>query len=281
MEEPEAHVARVASAATRTVTPVASGAMVWRAWGDGPPLVLLHGASGSWTHWIRNVLPLAEHHRVLAPDMPGYGESDAPPEPHTAHALADLVAAGIEQMLPGPAPFDLAGFSMGAIIGGLVAARLGARARRFVLLGPGGLGLVPAPVRTLLRLEAGMDGEAVRHVHRQNLLTLMLARPESADELAVTLQIDNVARSRFRSGTIPVSDVLLRALPAIRAHLAAIWGGHDAFTGHHLAESRRVLAAADPTLDAAVIESAGHWVNYEAADQVNRLLLEWLARRAR
>ena len=281
MEEPRSHVARIESRGARMVTEVACGDMVWRAWGVGPPLVLLHGASGSWTHWIRNVLPLAEHHRVLAPDMPGYGESAAPPEPHTADALADLVAAGIGQLLPAPAVFDLAGFSMGAIIGGLVAARLGARVRRFVLLGPGGLGLVPAPVRTLLRLEPGMNGEALRRVHRQNLLTLMLARPESADELAVTLQIDNVARSRFRSGTIPISDVLLRALPAVRAHLAGIWGGRDTFTGHHLAESRQVLAAADPTLDAAVIEPAGHWVNYEAADEVNRLLEGWLARPAR
>ena len=281
MEEPRSHVARIESLGARVVTEMASGDMVWRVWGAGPPLVLLHGASGSWTHWIRNVLPLAEHFRVLVADMPGYGESDAPPEPHTADALADLVVAGIEQLLPAPAVFDLAGFSMGAIVGGLVAARLGARVRRFVLLGPGGLGLVPAPVRTLLRLEPGMDGEAVRHVHRQNLLTLMLARPESADELAVTLQIDNVARSRFRSGTIPVSDDLLRALPAVRAHLAGIWGGRDAFTGHHLAESRQVLAAFDPQLDARVIERAGHWVNYEAADQVNALLEEWLARPAR
>ncbi len=267
--------------ATRTVTAVASGAMVWRAWGAGPPLVLLHGASGSWTHWIRNVLPLAAHHRVLAPDMPGYGESDAPPEPHTADRLAELVAAGIDRMLPPPAAFDLAGFSFGAIIGGLVAARLGARLRTLVLLGPGGLGLEPASPRPLLRLEPGMTPEAIRQVHRENLRTLMLARPESADELAVTLQIDNVRRARFKSGTIPVSDVLLRALPAVRAHLAGIWGGRDAFTSHHLDESRRVLAAADPRFEMRVIDGAGHWVNYEAAEEVNALLAEMLARRTR
>jgi 2-hydroxy-6-oxonona-2,4-dienedioate hydrolase len=267
--------------ATRTVTAVASGAMVWRAWGAGPPLVLLHGASGSWTHWIRNVLPLAARHRVLAPDMPGYGESDAPPEPHTADRLAELVAAGIDRMLPPPAAFDLAGFSFGAIIGGLVAARLGARLRTLVLLGPGGLGLEPASPRPLLRLEPGMTPEAIRQVHRENLRTLMLARPESADELAVTLQIDNVRRARFKSGTIPVSDVLLRALPAVRAHLAGIWGGRDAFTSHHLDESRRVLAAADPRFEMRVIDGAGHWVNYEAAEEVNALLAEMLARRTR
>ena len=271
----------VEARATRSVTPVASGAMVWRACGAGPPLVLLHGASGSWTHWIRNVLPLARHHHVLAPDMPGYGESDAPPEPHTAEGLAELVAASIDRMLPPPAAFDVAGFSFGAIIGGLVAARLGTRVRTLVLLGPGGLGLTPAPPRTLLRLDPGMGPEAIRHVHRENLRTLMLADPESADDLAVTLQIENVRRARFKSGTIPVSDVLLRALPAIRTHLAGIWGGRDAFTSHHLEESRRVLAAADPGFDMRVIEAAGHWVNYEAAEQVNALLVELLARRAR
>jgi len=281
VEDSRAHVARIESLGARLVAPVATGAMVWRVWGEGPPLVLLHGASGSWTHWIRNVLPLSAHHRVLAADMPGWGDSDAPAEPHTADALADLVAAGVERVLPAPAPLDLAGFSLGAIIGGLVAARLGARVRRFVLLGPGGLGLEPAPVRALLRLEAGMSDEAVRHVHRQNLLTLMLARHESADELAVTLQIDNVARSRFRSGTIPIGDSLRRALPHVRARLAAIWGGHDAFTGHHLVESRRVLAGFDPDLAARVIEPAGHWVNYEAADEVNAQLADWLARPAR
>ena len=274
IEEAEAH-------AVRTVTEVASGAMVWRAWGAGPPLVLLHGASGSWTHWIRNVLPLAAHHRVLVPDMPGYGESDAPPEPHTADRLAELVTAGIDRMLPPPAAFDLAGFSFGAIIGGLVAARLGARLRTLLLLGPGGLGLEPASPRALLRLEPAMAPEAIRHVHRENLRTLMLAHPESADELAVTLQIDNVQRARFRSGTIPVSDVLVRALPAVRAHLAGIWGGRDAFTSHHLEESRRVLAAADPRFEMRVIDGAGHWVNYEAAEEVNALLPEMLARRAR
>src|SRR5712692_7434835 len=103
MEEPEANVSRIASLATRSVALAGDGSFVWRSWGAGPPLVLLHGASGSWTHWIRNVLPLAGRFRVLVPDMPGYGDSDAPPEPHTADALADLVVAGIEQMLPAPA----------------------------------------------------------------------------------------------------------------------------------------------------------------------------------
>src|SRR5713226_9454882 len=124
MEEPEAFVSRIESLATRSVALAGDGSIVWRSWGAGPPLILLHGASGSWTHWIRNVLPLAARFRVFVPDMPGYGDSDAPPEPHTADGLADLVAAALDVMLPSPAEVDLAGFSFGGIIGGLVAARL-------------------------------------------------------------------------------------------------------------------------------------------------------------
>src|SRR2546425_8694768 len=127
-------VSRIESLGTRAVIPCEAGAMVWRIWGEGPPLVLLHGASGSWTHWIRNVVPLAARFRVLVPDMPGFGDSDAPPEPHTADGLSDLVASGLDAVLPPPAELDLAGFSFGGTIAGLVAARPTRRIRTLVLL---------------------------------------------------------------------------------------------------------------------------------------------------
>ena len=276
MEDATGSLSRIEAQATRSVTPAGGGSMVWRSWGEGPPLVLLHGASGSWTHWIRNILPLALRYRVLVPDMPGFGDSDAPPEPHTADGLADLLAASLDVVLPLPTRFDLAGFSFGSIIGGLVAARLGRRVSTLVLLGTGGLGLPLGSPRSLARIESTMSPEEIRRVHRANLLTLMLARPESADDLAVSLQIENLRRARFKSGTIPQSDVLRRALPAIRARIVAIWGGSDAFTDGRLDEYRRVLASAQEDLDLRVIEGAGHWVTYEAAHQVNTALFELL-----
>ncbi len=277
MEDPAGFVSKVESLAARAVTRAGGGAMVWRSWGAGPPLVLLHGASGSWTHWIRNVLPLAARFRVLAPDMPGFGDSVAPPEPHTADGLADLVAAGLDVMLPPPAELDLAGFSFGGIIGGLVAARLGRRLRRLVLLAPGGLGLGALGSPALLQIEPAMEPEQIGAAHRENLRRLMLGTPQSADDLAVALQMENLRRARFKSGTIPQSDVLRRALPAIPARIAVIWGERDAFFGARLEECRRVLASTQGDLEARVIAGAGHWVTYEAADQVNAALLELLA----
>ena len=271
-----AFVSKVESLGARTVTPCAAGSMVWRIWGEGPPLLLLHGASGSWTHWICNVLPLAARFRVLVPDMPGFGDSDAPPDPHTAAGLADLLASGLDVLLPPPTELDLAGFSFGGIVGGLMAARLKRRIRTLVLLGPGGLGLPRAATRPLLRIQPGMTHEQSRQVHRENLRTLMIAGADKVDDLAVSLQIDNLRRTRFKSGDIPQSDTLLKALPAIQARVSGIWGRRDAFAGANLEECRRILASAHPELDFRVIEGAGHWTPYEAADQVNAILCDML-----
>ena len=48
-------IERVDALSEKLETPCGNGKMVWRHWGKGPPLVLLHGGFGSWTHWIRNI----------------------------------------------------------------------------------------------------------------------------------------------------------------------------------------------------------------------------------
>lgn len=277
-EDPAVAIARIESLAGRRTTPCGAGSTIWRVWGDGPPLVLLHGASGSWTHWIRNVLPLARHFRVLVPDMPGFGDSDTPPEPHTADGLADLVASGVEALVPPPAELDMVGFSFGGIIAGLVAARLPHRLCTLVLLGPGGLGLRGAPRPPLSAIPSDGPPEDVRRAHRENLRLLMIANPEAIDDLAVFLQMENLRRARFKSGTIPTSDALVRALPSIEARLVTIWGGRDAFIGPYLDDRRRLLATLRRDADFRVIGGAGHWVTYEAAEEINAVLLDVLRR---
>lgn len=272
-------VARFDLGASRVTTRLPEGgAMVWRRWGAGPPVVLLHGASGSWTHWIRNIPALAARRALLVPDMAGFGDSDALPEPHTAERLAATLAIGLETLLPAPVPVDLAGFSFGSIIAGVLAARLGRRVERLALIGPGGLGLPTAVAGLVLaRVAPDMGAVATREAHRENLRRLMLGDPAAADDLAVHVQAENLRRSRFKSGDIPTSDVLLRALPRAEARLAAIFGERDAFVGPHLDERRRRLAQVQPGLDFRVVAGAGHWANYEAPDIVDRALLEMLA----
>jgi 2-hydroxy-6-oxonona-2,4-dienedioate hydrolase len=270
-EETMAIVEGVAAEAQRIETPCGGGTMVWRVWGGGRPLVLLHGGYGSWTHWIRNVLPLARRFTVIAPDLPGLGESATPPEPHTAEGLAAIVVAGLGIVLPKDAAPHLAGFSFGGVLGGHVAAQLGDRLRALTLVGSNGLGLVRQPT-ALQRVPAGASEEEALAVHRRNLGTLMIADPAKVDELAVYIQSQNAPRGRVRSRRFSRADTLARALPMVKARLDGIWGERDATAYPHVDERRRILQGVQPGARFTVVPGAGHWVQFEAADTFNRII---------
>jgi pimeloyl-ACP methyl ester carboxylesterase len=252
--------------------------MVWRVWGSGPSLVLLHGGYGSWTHWVRNVLPLARMFTVVAPDLPGLGESATPPEPHTAKGLAHVLVDGLDIVLPRSERLHLAGFSFGGVLGGHVAAQLGERVRAFTVVGSNGLGLVRQPT-DLQRVSPGAAPEEVLAVHRHNLGALMIADPERIDELAVYIQSENAPRGRVRSRRFSRADTLVQALPQVTARLDGIWGERDATAWPHLDERAATLRRFQPAARFEVIPGAGHWVQYEAADRFNPLLAEIVGQR--
>jgi 2-hydroxy-6-oxonona-2,4-dienedioate hydrolase len=272
-EAPSDFIGRVAAEGMRLETPCGDGSMVWRLWGSGPPLVLLHGGYGSWTHWIRNILPLARAFTVVAPDLPGLGESATPPEPHTAEGLAQIVADGLARVLPQDAGLHLAGFSFGGVLGGHVALLLGARVRAFTVVGSNGLGLVRQPT-DLRRLPPGASPAEAAAIARHNLGALMIADRAKIDALAIHIQATNAPRGRVRSRRFSRADTLARVLPLIGARLDGIWGGRDATAYPHVDERRRTLQAVQPDARFEVVEGAGHWVQYEAADRFNPVLAD-------
>ena len=116
---------------------------VWHRWGDGEPVVLLHGGAGSWTHWARNIGALVAAGRcVLAADLPGFGDSAPPPSGRDADALPQPVEQGLRELL-GAAPCDLVGFSFGSMVASFLAAQQPGRVRRLVLVGAPALSSEP------------------------------------------------------------------------------------------------------------------------------------------
>jgi len=111
--------------------------IVWRKFGSGKPLVLLHGGHGDWMHWFRNVSALATIREVWIPDLPGFGDSDNLDEP-TFEGLCEATLASLNTVIGAATPVDLAGFSFG----GMVASALARRRpiSRLVLVGSGGHG---------------------------------------------------------------------------------------------------------------------------------------------
>jgi pimeloyl-ACP methyl ester carboxylesterase len=264
-------------AAARFATRAGDAVVQWRSWGTGRPLLLVHGGAGSWRHWIRNLEVLQRRFQVLAPDLPGFGDSSFPAGMASAEDMAAVLRTGLDQVLPPPSPFDIVGFSFGAIIAGLVAAGERTRVGTLVLVGAGGLGLNVRPAATPQRVRPQATPEQIRAADRHNLAGLLIADPRKIDDLALRVYRENVDRTRFDLGGIPATDVLARALPAVAARVVAVYGEHDQFAPDGLEGRRQVLRAARPGIPFHVIEGAGHWVPFEAAEDFNRRVLDWLA----
>src|SRR4051794_36402022 len=86
--------------------------------GDGPPLLLVHGHSGSWQNWLENIPHLAQRYRVIAPDLPGFGQSEMPAEHISIESYARCVADVCDALDVKDAP------AVGNSMGGFVAAEM-------------------------------------------------------------------------------------------------------------------------------------------------------------
>ena len=262
---PQVAVAAIDARAERIETSCGSGSMIWRCWGPrsggGPALVLLHGGYGSWTHWLRNVEALAARYRVLACDLPGLGESADVAKPYSAESLATIVAEGIARVAPGES-VAMCGFSFGSVIGGHVAAQMGARISSLLLLGAAGLGLPRKPL-DLTRVEPGMTPAEIAEVQRGNLIKLMFGDAKRVDDLAVHLQNENTRRGRMDSRAIAFTDTLVHTLPKASARLGAIWGEQDATAAGAIEQNFAVLRQLRPGVYCDTIANAGHWAQWE------------------
>ena len=272
--EPITVVRRLDAEARRTESPCGDGSMVWRSWGDGPALVLLHGGVGSWQHWVRTVPAFSRTHRVLAPDLPGLGESADPPAPPDMTTISAIVAAGIDGLLGPRASYDLVGFSFGASVGGHVALLHAERVRSLTLLGAGGL----VRPRTPMALERVRDktGEALMQAHRTNLQRIMIADPARIDALAIAIQDWNVRHSRLDSPALIGKRPLALSLPQLRVPVNAIWGERDQIAYYTLEDRIAALRVLRPEVEPRIIPSTGHWAAYEAPDAFNATLAEFL-----
>ncbi len=282
-------------------TPLAEGRMVWRRWGAGPPVVLVHGGSGSWTHWIRTIPVLSQHYTVWAVDQPGHGDSDPysadevkllpgeemdiletikphwQPQPPPMPAIGRHMARAVETIIP-EGKFKLVGFSFGGMVSSNIAGRIPHRVEKIILCGAVGVTSKNSGREKLLNWRLADTPEKLDEVQRQNLLLQMLHNPASVDDIALNLQIINTARTQARKPRRSRStlDMLRKAHSESGMRIAGIWGEFDAISAHDLDNIPGTLRAIDPKLDFHVIKGAGHWVAYEAADEYNRTLLEFL-----
>ncbi|WP_432069928.1 alpha/beta fold hydrolase [Streptomyces sp. AA1529] len=262
--------------------------------GEGPPVLLLHGggpgASGV-SNYARNITDLAQEHRVIVPDLPGYGRSTkgvdgSDPFGH----LADGIRGLLDEL-----DLDKAHL-VGNSYGGACALRLALdtpdRVDRMVLMGPGGIGTtraLPTPgLNSLLNYYSG-DGPSRQKLEKfiRNYLVFNAADvPDTAIDERYRASIDPevIASPPLRRPSGPdalrtvwkmdfTRDARLSRLPV---PTLVLWGARDRV---NRPSGGRMLAERMPNCDLYLVANTGHWVQFERAELFNRLCADFLAGR--
>jgi pimeloyl-ACP methyl ester carboxylesterase len=280
-------VRALADAAVVLRTPCGDGDLVWRLWSHVNPsagtVILCHGGSGSWLHWLRTIPALRERYHVLAVDLPGLGDSAMPPAPLTPEHAGKILAVGIQQLVPRDAQAHVVSFSFGSHVATFALADLSAQEGNwvgdFTICGCAALGLNRGPELKFAKERPTMTDAELRQVHAYNLQVLMIREPSRIDALAIDIQASNVRQARFRSRPFAGTDEIKRNLHRVKVPLNAIWGALDQIATPGVEVRYAVLREHHPELRTRTIADAGHWVMYEQPTAYNTALLELLTER--
>lgn len=261
--------------------------------GDGPAVVLLHGggpgASGL-SNYSHNIEPLAEHFRVIVPDMPGYGRSTKGIDQRDPFGdLAEAVRGLLDEL--GLRSANLVGNSYGGAAALRLALDTPERADRLVLMGPGGIGTARGlPTSGLQKLLAYYGGKGPSHAKLEEFIRGYLVHDgasvpaEAIDErYQASIDPDVVADPPLRRPAglrtlLRMDFTRDRRLSQLRTPTLVIWGAQDKV---NRPSGGRALARTMPNCDLLQVANTGHWVQWERAELFNDTLRTYLRRPAK
>jgi pimeloyl-ACP methyl ester carboxylesterase len=247
--------------------------------GTGPAVVLLHGFPLDRSMWSSQLGMLSNHHRVIAPDLRGHGQSPTPPGPYPMEELADdvietLDAAGVEP------PYVVGGLSMGGYVALAMAGRHPDRLRGLMLLNTRAGADQPEAAANRQAKAAALEQEG-----STESLTAMVellipettrnSRPELVDHVvAMIRQASPIGAAGALRGMAMRPD-RLEVLRRLTVPLLVIAGADDAIVPEAEAQA---MAEAAPVADLIVIPEAGHLTPMEAPGATNAAIRSFLDR---
>ena len=248
--------------------------------GEGPPMVLLHGAGDNSLDW-RWVMPsLAATHRVYAPDLPGSPDSDRPPADYSPAFFGRFVAGFLDAL--GIERAAMVGNSLGGLVALRVALSEPARVGALVLVDSAGLGRAVNPAFTSVNVP-GL-GEAAMpfwrtpigaHQRAWGRTALLFAHPPGSVPREWLAEQRRLARSPgyleahlsvLRALVRPLGqrDVLVERLPSLEVPTLVVWRARDrVFPESHAREAAARLREGS----LAVIPNCGHMPHVECPER--------------
>jgi len=253
--------------------------------GEGPPLLFVHGLGGCWQNWLLNIPEFMGPHRVIAPDLPGFGESQMPAGELSIQGYARVLDALCAELdVDGPV---VVGNSMGGFVGAELALAFPTRVEKLVLVSAAGLSVEyyhREPLMTGARVWAlsatwlGARGRAVvaRPRLRRVGMQLLVRYPE---KLSARLTYE-LARGTGKPGFVPALKALLSysfrdRLAEIEVPVLVVWGRNDMLVPRGDAREYVRLIGANARRE--MFEDTGHLAMLERPSRFNALLTAFIA----
>lgn len=252
--------------------------------GSGPAVVMLHGGgpgATGWSNFQRNAGPIAEKHRVLLVDQPGYGQTEfIPPVSEAASTIAARVVRDLLDQL-GVDKASLVGNSMGGQNSVAFALDYPDRIDKLILMGAAGAGqsmFVPTPTEGIKILMHTFQEPTIENM-RELIEVMVYDSSFLTDELLQ--QRVKAALATRRPGAPPIGGAsgapqreISTELGKVKAKTLVIWGRDDRVVP--LDWSLRFLWGI-PDAQLHVFSKCGHWAQFEHALEFNRLVEDFLA----
>ncbi len=261
--------------------------------GSGPLVLLLHGFPQCWYAWRHQLRALAPRFQVVAPDLRGYGQSDKPSRVRD-YRIEVLAADVVELMRAFGSPrARVVGHDWGGAVAWATAALHPAAVERLAVLNcphprilRRALFRDPAQLRRswymfafqlpfLAEWRLTKDGAALLdRVFPGTAVRREAFTPEDLRVYREAILRPGAARAAVHYYRAAMRGSLRLPVGAVEAPTLLIWGVGDRFLGESLVHGTEEWVRAPFRLER--IEGSGHWVNEEAPETVDRLLLEFL-----
>jgi pimeloyl-ACP methyl ester carboxylesterase len=252
---------------------------------SGPPVVFLHGFMMSQFIWGETLRILDGGRRMVAIDLPGFGESDRPDPSGFAYDLPSFakVVAEVLDTLRAPVA-EFVGHSLGGAVALTLAGRSPDRVSRLALISPAILPL-PLPLEGRLLLTPGLGRLLWGRLLTRAEVRRQMLRDHFRDPTPVTDDfVDYVWARLNRPGGREAAYAVIETLgalrednpdiDAVRAPTLLIWPDEDRVVPSAIG---RRLQARIANADMTIVPACGHNTPLERPVELGRLLTRFLA----
>jgi 3-oxoadipate enol-lactonase len=248
--------------------------------GQGDPILFVHGFPLNHSMWDAQLKALAATHRVIAPDLRGFGSSDVTAGTVTMEQLADDCAALLDA-LGVREPINFCGLSMGGYVAWQFVRKYGHRLHRLILCDTRAAADTPEAAATRLKMAehvttAGVEMVAKAMTPKLFARSTIESRPEvveAVQQMMLATKPEGIAAAqRGMAARLDMRDLL----PSVNLPTLVIVGVEDAIS---TVDEMRDISDTIPTATFRSIPNAGHMSPMENPAAVNAALTAFLAQK--